>query len=228
MQGNDKNVKLSSLQHAIAGVGAGWAVALVATPVELTKIRLQIQYAAYGSKEVQQYNGAIDCIRKIVKQNGITGMWYGLPATIMQRSFFFFLWGSYDVYSRWLRSLQRIPEFPYYARQDSAHNKSSGSSVAIHDRMSERAISFIAGGLAANTFWTLVYPVDVAKNKYMASSEKKYKSIFDAAKTIFKAEGIRGFYRGFVPGFIRSFPTNGAAVFVWDTTMRFMVGHGHS
>jgi solute carrier family 25 carnitine/acylcarnitine transporter 20/29 len=38
----------------------------------------------------------------------------------------------------------------------------------------------------------------------------------------YRLEGIRGFYRGFLPCILRSFPTNGAALFVFDHAMRML------
>ncbi|OLY79885.1 Mitochondrial substrate carrier family protein L [Smittium mucronatum] len=225
LQGGDKNKVLTSFQHGCAGVVAGWAVSLVATPVELLKMRLQTQYNAYGSIEKKTYNSALDCARKIVQKNGIQGLWFGLHATLIQRSFFFILWGSYDVYSKYLRSLYRIPEFPYIKKMSI-----NDSELSMHKEswLSNKAVSFLAGGLSANTFWTLVFPFDVIKNRYMADTTGKYPSLRATFDYIYKTEGIKGFFRGFVPSFIRAFPTNACAVFVWDTTMRFMTGHGHN
>ncbi|PVU96099.1 hypothetical protein BB561_001385 [Smittium simulii] len=193
LQRGDKNKKLKTIDHALAGVAAGWTVALVATPVQ---------------------------------SNGIKGLWYGLPATMIQRSFFFFLWGSYDLYSNWLRTFNTKSTFPYLEKA-----KIDANMVPIipeNRKVSEKLVSFIAGGLSATTFWTLVFPFDVVKNRYMTDNGTKYPSIRYTISYIYKTEGIGGFFKGFVPSFIRSFPTNACAVFVWDTTMRFMTGHGHN
>ncbi|PVV00810.1 hypothetical protein BB560_004795 [Smittium megazygosporum] len=216
----------SGATKLIVGHPFGWTVALVATPVELLKMRLQTQYNAYGSNESRVYSSAYDCAKKIVQANGIRGLWYGLPATMIQRSFFFFLWGSYDIYSNWLRSFRVNNTFPYFhkASLDSNNNYI----IPENEKISEKLVSFIAGGWSATTFWTLVFPFDVVKNRYMAYGAPKYPSIPKTISYIFKTEGIPGFFKGFVPSFIRSFPTNACAVFVWDTTMRLMVGHGHN
>ena len=54
-------------------------------------------------------------------------------------------------------------------------------------------------------------PIDVVKNKLMAQSDAKpiYKSTSDCIKQIWKQEGYRGFFVGFSPCLIRSFPANG-------------------
>lgn len=42
-----KNGKLTVLDHAMAGVGAGMVVSFVANPIELVKAKLQLQYSGY-------------------------------------------------------------------------------------------------------------------------------------------------------------------------------------
>lgn len=73
--------------------------------------------------------------------------------------------------------------------------------------------------MAANTFWMISFPADCVKNRMMASSDSNFKSIFSTAKWIWNQNGYLGFYRGFVPCMLRSFPTNGAAVFAYELIM---------
>ncbi|KAJ2837240.1 hypothetical protein J3B02_006441, partial [Coemansia erecta] len=208
LQDNNKSHKLTHFEHGLAGLGAGWTVALVATPVELIKMRLQMQYASGAARK---YRGPFDVARHLTKTYGIFGIWHGLPATMAQRSFFFLLWGSYNVYSEWFRSMRISSAFPYIAR--------SGLPEAIESRqMSEKLVNFLAGGLAANTFWCCCYPVDVVKNRFMTQGDVNIIPFRKMFAHVFHTEGISGFFRGFVPTFIRSFPTNASAIFVWEST----------
>ncbi|KAI8903189.1 mitochondrial carrier domain-containing protein [Gorgonomyces haynaldii] len=180
---------LSTRDHAIAGMGAGIVVSFVATPIELLKAKLQVQYQS------KVFSGPVDCARHLIKTNGILGLWQGLGACICFRSFFWVLWGSYDIYTRALDGL--VPS---------------------------ESIPFLAGGLAANTFWTISFPFDQIKNTIMCQQPDKIQSIISTAKQTFSQFGVRGFYRGFVPCFLRSFPTNGAAIFVMEHTQQFLNG----
>lgn len=44
-------------------IAAGWTVSVVATPVELIKARLQVQYDAHS----RVYSGPIDCAQQLVR-----------------------------------------------------------------------------------------------------------------------------------------------------------------
>jgi solute carrier family 25 carnitine/acylcarnitine transporter 20/29 len=187
----DKDKPLSLFQHSLAGLGAGIAVSFVATPIEVVKANLQIQY---GGSHLKRYNGPIDCVKKLFQEKGIKGPYKGLSGCLLFRSFFWVLWGSYEVYTRQL----------------------------IKWNVDSSLVPFLAGGLAANTFWTISFPADVIKNRLMTrQANSPYNSITECATFIWKHERIKGFYRGFVPCFLRSFPTNGAAIFVFETISTF-------
>ncbi|GAB7347528.1 hypothetical protein MBLNU459_g4426t1 [Dothideomycetes sp. NU459] len=129
-QGADS--KLPTIGHAMAGVMAGATVSFIAAPVEHIKARLQVQYSADKTKRL--YSGPIDCSQKIYKQHGMRGLYHGLGATLIFRTFFFFWWGSYDLFTR---------------------------ALGQHTSLSTPAINFWAGGLSAQVFWITSYPSDV-------------------------------------------------------------------
>lgn len=215
--------KLPTIGHAIAGVMAGSTVSFIAAPVEHVKARLQVQYAPDKSKRL--YQGPIDCTKKIVsslsqlchltakvtpiltgtalqlRAHGIAGLYHGLFATLIFRSFFFFWWGSYDIFTRLLHTSTNL---------------------------STPAINFWAGGLSAQVFWLTSYPSDVVKQRIMTDplggslndGERRFAGWKDAAREIWRKDGARGFWRGFLPCFLRAFPANAMALLAFEGVMR--------
>jgi len=192
---------------------AGATVSFIAAPVEHVKARLQIQYAADKSKRL--YKGPIDCIKKLVRDtvtpqvvrvrltsssqyrgHGIPGLYHGLSATLLFRTFFFFWWASYDVFSRYFTT---------------------------HTSLSTPAVNFWAGGLSAQVFWLTSYPSDVVKQRIMTDPlgpERKFPRWKDAARAVYRERGWRGFWRGFTPCFLRAFPANACALVAFEGVMR--------
>ncbi|KAH8692615.1 alpha-1,6 mannosyltransferase subunit [Talaromyces proteolyticus] len=186
---------LPSVGHGIAGIMAGCTVSFIAAPVEHVKARLQIQYAA--DKKQRMYSGPIDCTRKILRSHGIPGLFRGLCATLLFRSFFFFWWGSYDVISRIMRE---------------------------RTNLSAPAINFWAGGISAQIFWITSYPSDVVKNRLMTDplggahgdGERRFRRWKDAAIAVGRERGWQGYWRGFMPCFLRAFPANAMALVAFE------------
>ncbi|KAH0848973.1 hypothetical protein AYO21_08701 [Fonsecaea monophora] len=191
--------KLPAFGHGIAGTMAGATVSFIAAPVEHVKARLQIQYAA--KKKDRMYSGPIDCTRKILRSHGIAGLYHGLFSTLIFRSFFFFWWGSYDILTTWFKK---------------------------HTTLSTPAVNFWAGGMSAQVFWLTSYPSDVVKQRIMTDplggalndGTPRFKHWKDAAVTVYRESGWRGYWRGFVPCFLRAFPANAMALVAFEGVMR--------
>lgn len=92
--------------------------------------------------------------------------------------------------------------------------------------------TFMSGGLAAECFWLTALPFDNIKNLMMSDTPGKlqYPTMRSAITHIWNRAGtdvsnlrkMRNFYAGFVPAAIRSFPTNAAALFVYEAVMELM------
>jgi solute carrier family 25 carnitine/acylcarnitine transporter 20/29 len=191
--------KLPTIGHAMAGVMAGATVSFIAAPVEHIKARLQIQYSSKKSERL--YKGPIDCVSKIYKYHGIPGLYHGLSATLLFRSFFFFWWGSYDVFTKLLSEKTQL---------------------------STPAVNFWAGGLSAQIFWMTSYPSDVVKQRIMTDplagglndGVRRFPNWITAARTVYAENGWRGYWRGFLPCFLRAFPANAMALVAFEGVMR--------
>jgi solute carrier family 25 phosphate transporter 23/24/25/41 len=69
------------LVKILAGGGAGITAILVTYPSDLIRRRLQLQNF---DKSVPKYTGIIDCFRKVVRLEGVTGLYRGLTATCVK------------------------------------------------------------------------------------------------------------------------------------------------
>jgi solute carrier family 25 (mitochondrial carnitine/acylcarnitine transporter), member 20/29 len=192
---DDEKKRLPPVGHGMAGMLAGWTVSFIAAPIEHVKARLQVQYQVTKSQRL--YSGPIDCTRKIFRSHGLPGLWHGLGATLLFRTFFFFWWGSYDLFTRYFQN---------------------------HTNLSTPAINFWAGGLSAQIFWLTSYPSDVVKQRIMTdpleAGQRKYPRWRNAAQAVWREQGWKGYWRGFVPCFLRAFPANAAALVAFEGVMR--------
>jgi solute carrier family 25 carnitine/acylcarnitine transporter 20/29 len=89
--------------------------------------------------------------------------------------------------------------------------------------LSAPVINFWAGGLSAQIFWIVAYPSDVIKQRIMTDGlgpERKFPRWKDAARAVYREAGWGGYWRGFVPCFLRAFPANAMALVAFESVMR--------
>ncbi|WVO15542.1 hypothetical protein L204_103202 [Cryptococcus depauperatus] len=210
--GSDQQ-RLSILGHTIAGLFAGWTNSTVAHPTEIIKCKLQLQLVQPAHMPIL-YSGPLDVIKQTVREQGVfSGMWRCWGASLCFRSFHGALFGSFEALNRVFKSWD-------------------STSWEIPTELA----NFIAGGLASNVYWLSALPTDNVKNRIMADDIKnpKYKGVFDAYRQIWMesydpskdigwnaSARWKTFYRGFVPVVLRAFPTNAAALMVWEAVMRY-------
>lgn len=76
---------------------------------------------------------------------------------------------------------------------------------------------FIAGACAGGISQTSIYPLEVLKTRLALRKTGQYEGIMDAALKIYANEGIRSFYRGYVPNMLGIIPYAGIDLAVYET-----------
>ncbi|KAH9898289.1 mitochondrial carrier [Cubamyces lactineus] len=190
--------RLTLVGHGIAGLFAGWTSALLATPMEQLKVKLQLQLQRSTADRV--YKGPIDCIRQVVRAHGVLGLWTGFTGSLAFRSNFLWMFGSFEALMR-------------------GFSKLDGTPYAISTPMA----NFLSGGLASFVYWIMAIPADNIKNRMMATPHNLPKPSFtQTARQIFAEGGFRGYYRGLGPTLLRAFPVNASALWVYESLMRVL------
>lgn len=176
--------------HFIGGVAAGTVQSIVASPIELVKIRLQVHGFSPTSS---MYEGPMDCFRQIHRTQGLTGLFRGLSSTVLRDA------PAFGVY---------FASYEYMVRTVS---EQSGTATNLG--------LMLAGGLAGVFSWIVSYPCDVVKSRLQVDGvqgPRRYNSFWDCALKSYKNEGIACFTRGLNSTLLRAFPTN-ATIFLMVT-----------
>ena len=136
------------------------------------------------------YNGPIDCVRKLSAHEGVLkGLYRGEAVTILREA---------QAYGVWFLT------FEYLMNADAARNKIKREEIS-----SFKVAGY--GGLAGEALWLASYPLDVVKSKMQSDgfgSSMRYKSMSDCFRQTWKAEGIRGFWKGIGPTLLRAMPVS--------------------
>ncbi|ANB11623.1 Ymc1p [Sugiyamaella lignohabitans] len=194
-----KDPGLTHNQFYVAGAAAGLANGFLACPIEHIRIRLQTQGAGPAL-----YKGPIDCIRKITAASGTSGLFRGIVPTLVREGHGM---GAYFL------------TFEALVDRDIRKNN-----IARKDIPGWRLCSY--GAMAGYAMWITAYPIDVIKSKLQTDklnkSERQFKSSLDCARQILKTNGVKGFFRGFLPTMLRAAPVNACTFYTFELTIRYL------
>ncbi|PNP44590.1 hypothetical protein TGAMA5MH_03720 [Trichoderma gamsii] len=189
---------LSYAQYFAAGAFAGVANAPLSGPIEHIRIRLQSQPHGAG----RLYNGPLDCIRKISAHNGaLSGLYRGEAVTVWREAF---------AYGAWFTT------FEYLMNSDAARNGIDRKEIPTYKIA-------LYGGLAGEVLWLASYPFDVVKSKMQTDgfgAQQKYPTMRACFASTFRANGLRGFWKGIGPTLARAMPVSAGTFAVVEMTMR--------
>ncbi|KAI0164694.1 mitochondrial thiamine pyrophosphate carrier 1 [Xylariaceae sp. FL1272] len=190
------------LQVVAAGGSAGLISRFVIAPLDVVKIRLQLQshslsdplsHHDIGGSPI--YKGTMRTMRHIVGNEGITGLWKGnVPAELMYVS--------------------------YAAIQFTAYRSTT---LLLHRMFGEKRLpkateSFISGATAGAMATATTYPLDLLRTRFAAQgNDRVYTSLYRAISDIRRDEGARGFFRGLSPGLAQIVPFMGIFFAMYET-----------
>lgn len=184
-----------------SGSYAGLISSIVVCPVELIKIKMQIQSKDKALGSGFKYTGVTDCIVKTFKDEGVKGFYKGGVSTIYR-------------------------EIPGYAAQFAFFEgcKELGHYVYDTEQLPMHFL-FISGMLSGLNAWIWSYPQDLIKTIIQIGNQKKktwdggFNSI---AKEIWQKNGFLGFFKGFSPVLVRSTLPNGFGFLTYELAIEHL------
>lgn len=185
--------------EVLAGMSAGACQVIFTNPLEIVKIRLQMQ-----GNHSPQVPGEIPLKRltagKIIKQLGIKGLYKGASACLLRDVPFLAIY--FPTYANLKKHL-----FNFDPLNPNARNKLDSWQLLI------------AGALAGAPAAFFTTPADVIKTRLQVESKKgetKYHGIGHAARVILKEEGFSAFFKGSLARVFRSLPQFGFTLALYE------------
>lgn len=143
--------------------------------------------------QVQSSKASIsDSFRYMLKEGGVTSFWRGNGINVLKIAPESALkFAAYEQVKRLIRQNENRP-------------------MSIYER-------FAAGAVAGGISQSAIYPLEVLKTRLALRKTGQYTSILDAALKIYANEGVRSFYRGYLPNLIGILPYAGIDLAVYET-----------
>ncbi|KAJ9155901.1 hypothetical protein NKR19_g4322 [Coniochaeta hoffmannii] len=188
----------SKLQVVAAGATAGLISRFVIAPLDVVKIRLQLQTHTPSQPPppgTTIYRGTLPTIRHILKHEGLRALWKGnVPAELM-----------YVSYS--------AVQFATYRSSTLLLHRLFGSDTLPH-----AAESFVAGAAGGAAATAATYPLDLLRTRFAAQgNERVYEGLLRAVSDIRRDEGYRGYFRGIGAGLGSIVPYMGMFFAAYET-----------
>ncbi|VDM61279.1 unnamed protein product [Angiostrongylus costaricensis] len=198
---------LQKYEHLIGGFAGGVASTAVCHPMDLLRIRYsgksfvlsitetatsavnQLVTANEGGVFRPQYKSYIDATKCIFRAEGVRGLYQGLTPNMVGAAL------SWGLYMEWYHKIKAM--VPFHSSNESLNN-------------------FLCGFFAGAAVMCFTNPIWVTKTRlclqYETSTAKKYSGMLECLHKISKEEGVKGLYKGFVPGLFGT--THGALQFM--------------
>lgn len=182
----------------LAGSVAGFFQSFIACPIELIKVRLQT-HNYYNDYIIGQKRTPFKLFKKILKHDGISGLYRGLLPTMCRDVF------PYGIYMIAYRmTMEQLDQLEFMKRRKQHLNKDKD-----HQKV-DFFVTTLAGAFAGILSWVCVIPFDVVKTIMQAEENSRYKSIRHCITVNFKRYGWRSLFRGSWMLVVRAVPVNAA------------------
>lgn len=207
----------SLLDLTVASMFTGLASVGLGAPVDLVKIRLQMQtqtllrenlhLAGNTNMTVQSlslpsesrlYRGPIHCISSILQTEGVTGLYRGAGAMVLR-------------------------DVPGYALYFIPYTLICDLLTPDPNSTPHPASIWLAGGIAGSISWVTATPADVVKSRMQADAQlqRKYRGILHCILDSYKTEGAQVFFRGASVNAIRGFPMSATMFLTYEMSLKF-------
>ena len=194
--------------HFISGLASGLSSAVLLQPVDLLKTRVQ----------QSRSHDFLPVLKSILSSpNPVAGLWRGTVPSSLRTGF-----GS-ALYFTTLSSLRQLVDNSAALRTKQGTNVADGLtrdtsqlSSSVLPKLSNTQ-NLLTGATARLLAGFILMPMTVIKVRY-ESDLYAYRSIADASKTIFRSEGLRGFFSGFGATAVRDAPYAGLYVVFYEAS----------
>ncbi|XP_047473596.1 calcium-binding mitochondrial carrier protein SCaMC-2-B-like isoform X1 [Penaeus chinensis] len=175
-------------RHLVAGGVAGMVSRTCTAPLDRLKVFLQV----HGAK---QFHGLSNCFKYMLQEGGVKSLWRGNGINVLKIA---------------PESALKFAAYEQAKRMVLQFGGSKERELTIYER-------FVAGSFAGGFSQSVIYPLEVLKTRLALRKTGQYKSIADAAVKIYKTEGVRSFYRGYIPNILGIIPYAGIDLAIYET-----------
>lgn len=182
--------KINTYDILYAGLFASFIAHLTIYPIEVIRVRLSADLK-------NNYNGAFDCLWKLIKTEGVCTLYKGMMP--------------------WVLSSLPSPAFNLFV-----YDKLKTKVIFETHYLKYGSPTIMAiGTTSAFITFSLLYPFHVIKSRIIINGKNKDKiqkkgTLPMIIRNTYEREGILGFYKGFLPGIMKTGPSHGISFTAYE------------
>ncbi|KAB5550956.1 mitochondrial carrier domain-containing protein, partial [Coniochaeta sp. 2T2.1] len=194
---------LNPTDYFLSSLAAGAATQLLTNPIWVLKTRIVSSDA--GSQGA--YPGMLEGAKRLLKEEGVRGFYRGLGVGLMSVSHGAVQFAVYEPAKR-----------VYFARRDRVLGLGEGGDEITNDAtiVLSTVSKFVAGAVT--------YPLQVLRSRLQNydAEERFGRGIRGVVRQLWREEGVRGFYRGIMPGVVRVLPATWVTFLVYENVKFYL------
>ncbi|KAF1804998.1 mitochondrial carrier domain-containing protein [Mucor lusitanicus] len=191
--------------HLISAATAGVVTSTATNPIWVIKTRLQLQ----GANGLRKYSGSVDCLIKIVRQEGFGGLYKGMSASYLGVAEGTIQWVIYEnLKKKWSVS-----------KDDLQLNQKMYGGKTLQDWAGHLGAAATSKFVAA----CIAYPHEVIRTRLRQPAEngvRKYTGLWQCLRLVAKEEGVVALYGGMTAHLMRVVPNAAIMFFCYEAIVQ--------
>ncbi|GMH59797.1 hypothetical protein TrLO_g3446 [Triparma laevis f. longispina] len=222
---------LTTPEYMAAAAASGAFMVMCTNPIWLIKTRIQLQIPSEGGKGGERnYTGVVDAGIQIIKNEGFLALYKGVVPALALVSHGVVQFSVYE-------NLKKA--FPSYASKKKSTDKNLPPTLRLID-----SIGYLSFGACSKIIAsTITYPVQVVKSRLQQRQDhafeivrtkegimeggelkkvrRNYSSVLGTVKSIYRGEGVTGFFKGSIANGVRVAPNAAVTFLVYEGVCDF-------
>ncbi|XP_076671939.1 mitochondrial thiamine pyrophosphate carrier [Andrena cerasifolii] len=185
--GTSQKADSHNSDHAVAGAISGFVTRFACQPLDVVKIRFQLQVEPIGDHHVSKYRSLTQALFLILKEEGIFAFWKGhVPAQLLSVVYGMGQFYPYHMFMKASDNFSLLSEWKY-------------------------SMKFVAGSSAGFIATTVSFPFDTMRTRLVAQSNNHqvYNGLVHSCRCILQHESPKTFFKGLLPTLLQIVPQSG-------------------
>eukprot|EP01041_Mallomonas_annulata_P012465 gene12465-26215_t len=201
--------KKNTGDDVIAGAFAGFTARLVTAPLDVLKIRFQLQFG-----DAKKYTSTMQAFRTIIAEEGLLSLWKGnLSATYLWVTYSMVQFSTYEFLKKLGGS---IPDPFHNSKMNEI--KTNDENHVSNKGIWKTFILFLAGAGAGMASTATTYPLDIMRTQFaIQGKEKIHPNMRSFITHTMRTKGIPGFYAGLPAALVGITPYMGLNFAIYET-----------